>query len=49
MKASIAEIAEEHLVLVLRLVTTHTLLTVGTLPLVAGHKLAEKLLVILSD
>ena len=47
MKSTIAEVTEEHLVLVLGLVATHTLLTVGTLPLVAGHKLAEKLLVIL--
>ena len=49
MKSTIAEVTEEHLVLVLGLVAAHALLTVGTLPLVAGHKLAEKLLVILSD
>ena len=49
MKSSIAEVTEEHLVLVLGLVATHALLAVGTLPLVAGHKLGEKYLVILSE
>ena len=45
MKSSIAEVTEEHFVLVLRLATSHTLLAVGTLPLVAGDKLGEQYLV----
>ena len=42
MKSSIAEVTEEHLVLVLGLVATHALLAVRALPLVAGHKLAQQ-------
>ena len=38
-KSSIAEVAEEHLVLVLGLVTTHALLAIRALPLVVSHKL----------
>ena len=38
-ESSIAEVTEEHFVLVLRLGTTHTLLAVRTLPLVASDKL----------
>ena len=40
-KASVAEVTEQHLILVLRLVALHALLTVGTLPLVAGDELGE--------
>ena len=39
MEASVAEVTEQHLVLVLRLVTLPTLLTVSALPLIAGHEL----------
>ena len=38
-EASVAEVTEQHLVLVLGLVTAHALLTVSALPLVARHKL----------
>ena len=41
MEASVAEVTEQHLILVLGLVALHALLTVGTLPLVAGDELGE--------
>ena len=40
-EASVAEVTEQHLILVLGLVALHALLTVGTLPLVAGDELGE--------
>ena len=43
MKSSVAKVAEEHFVLVLRLVTSHTLLTISTLPLVAGDELGREI------
>jgi len=45
-ESSVAEVTEEHLLLVLRFVATDTLLAVSTLPLIAGDELGEQQLVI---
>ena len=45
-ESSVAEVTEEHLVLVLRFVATDTLLAVSALPLIAGDELGEQQLVI---
>ena len=48
MEASVAEVTEQHFVLVLGLITLHTLLAVRALPLVAGDELRKKQLIVAS-